>query len=343
MQLLMLDSGAYSVNKSGAEIDPIAYADFCARHPGVSYYVSLDVIPTGRRPDELTASCEKGWNNYLLMKAHVPQSKIIPVFHYGEDLKYLDRYLEDGVSYIGFGQTGAPGRTKTKLYMDSLRPRLFNTDGSPAVKTHGFAVTSFEYMSIFPWYSVDSSTWVKRGAFGAVWVPQVKLGNRSEFDYSRPPNAYSFSVKCPSQKYPKRSANIHNLTDQQRETLYRYMDSIKAKMGKYEVVDVPDGYKLNRPHELWQYGTRKQIIRILERGLVTCYHHRWRANAIFMRRAERAHLVNHLYLAGSEGSVAPPVEVRLEKRLMSYQNVQKEPSLPYSVFRQWHDAVGGQV
>jgi hypothetical protein len=339
MELFILDSGAFSVKGSGATIDIEAYAEFCAKHPGISYYVSLDVIPEGRKPADLEKTCQEGWANYQIMKQHVPQHKIIPVYHYGEDVKWLDRYLDDGCSYIGFGQTGIGGMTRTRHHMNNLRSRLFNADGSRAVKTHGFAVTSFKYMMMFPWHSVDSASWVKQGGFGGVWVPHRKFGSTG-WDYTRPPMVINFSPKSPSAK-TKDWVSILTMTPAQQTLVREYMDEIGSPMGRYEIKDVEPGYKLAKGKELWydKDSSPQKVLVILEKGLTTAHQHRWRANAIYMRKVNESIDVNHIYLAGSDGTVYPPVEKSLRKRLMTYHSVGKGSGQAYRDFAMWDAAL----
>jgi hypothetical protein len=39
-------------------------------------------------------------------------------------------------------------------------------EGKPYTKVHGFGMTTFSLMRAFPWYSVDSSSWLQIAAFG---------------------------------------------------------------------------------------------------------------------------------------------------------------------------------
>ncbi len=51
----------------------------------------------------------------------------------------------------------------------------------PRVRTHGFAMTSLLLITRYPWWSVDSSSWVKLGAYGFVYIPRMKGG---KFDFT---------------------------------------------------------------------------------------------------------------------------------------------------------------
>ena len=71
-----------------------------------------------------------------------------------------------------------------KLWLDRLWADYLTDDqGRPIVKVHGFGLTSLPLMMRYPWYSVDSSTWVQWAANGMVLVPgqvgQVDVSNKS--------------------------------------------------------------------------------------------------------------------------------------------------------------------
>ena len=47
------------------------------------------------------------------------------------------------------------------------------TDGSgkPRLKVHGFGITAIPIMERYPWWSVDSSSWIQSAAFGSIITP----------------------------------------------------------------------------------------------------------------------------------------------------------------------------
>lgn len=89
IQNLMIDSGAFSVWKSGASVNLDEYISFCKKYEeDLQVIVALDVIPgnakdKGRLTKEaIQKACEEGWENYLkMLSAGLPKSKVIPVFH----------------------------------------------------------------------------------------------------------------------------------------------------------------------------------------------------------------------------------------------------------------------
>jgi len=142
-------------------------------------YVNLDII----------YNAEETWENQKYMEEN--GLKPIPVFHYGEDFKWLKRYV-DNYEYIGIG--GVAGGITLQQFVNSLGNKAFEyiKKANPGIKVHGFAVTSFNLMKRFPWYSVDSTTWLKHAAYGNVMVPKYDVV-KEKFDYATAPFVVSVS------------------------------------------------------------------------------------------------------------------------------------------------------
>ncbi len=79
-----------------------------------------------------------------------------------------------------------PISTKQLIYwLDRLwEEHLCDSSGNPRVRVHGFGLTSLPLMKRYPWFSVDSSTWVQNAANGMVLIP----GHGTMTVSSRSPN-----------------------------------------------------------------------------------------------------------------------------------------------------------
>lgn len=98
---------------------------------------------------------------------------VMPVWHFGSSEKWLEKYLEDGHDYIAIGGLVPNPVTVVRPALDRLWARyLTDKDGKPIVRVHGFAVTSFRLMRRYPWYSVDSTSWVKLAIYGKILIPR---------------------------------------------------------------------------------------------------------------------------------------------------------------------------
>jgi len=188
----LLDSGAFSAWNSGRTINLnqyIAYAkDFIARHRGVIdhiYVVNLDVIPgeQGIKPTkhEVEDAARQGWENMIAFE----KAGLTPVhiFHQGEDFKWLER-ISARHRYIGISPNNDAGLKSKFLWMK----KVFSIIQARNM-THGFAVTARKLMLSFPWYSVDSTSWMAPQIYGkAVFTPEFsELGltsrSKSHVDY----------------------------------------------------------------------------------------------------------------------------------------------------------------
>jgi hypothetical protein len=70
----------------------------------------------------------------------------------------------DNYEYFGVSKTGDTGEVMSRL--DRIFTKLCDKNGHCKWKIHGFGITSPQMMSRYPWYSVDSSSWIKYGAYG---------------------------------------------------------------------------------------------------------------------------------------------------------------------------------
>lgn len=317
----ILDSGAYSIHNSGKEVSIDRYIDFCLEHPDISYYVSLDHIPSNqgvRSKEILSEACEKSWENYLRIIEELPKEKVIPVFHKGEDFRFLRRYIDFGCDYIGIGQLHFNHSSRKGGYR-SVREqqkdwlRLLGRQTDQPVRYHGLAVTSFALMTAFPWYSVDSSSWLKLASLGEVQVPFFRRGKP---DFTHRGILVNISPRSPDKR--KKGHHIDNLSPTIRSNVRDYLGSFGIPWGKYEVKKVPRAYEL-KENELW-WGPKGggDVAIIQEVGLTTCYQRRLLVNAHFMHQQNLALDIEHIYLAAGDGVIQPEIEMKLYKRLMSF-------------------------
>jgi len=164
-------------------------------------YANVDVIGLG----------EKGAKLSLLNQRYLEEEhglKPMPVLHNGEPLRFLAKYLEAGHTLIGLG-----GLAGLSLSLWSWVETVFlelkksNVD----VRVHGFGVTGYDKILRYPWYSVDSTTWVKTAGFGQIIVPnQRKYGRgKREFVFDLIPSRVFVSEHEEGQAYKNHTGNQH--------------------------------------------------------------------------------------------------------------------------------------
>lgn len=89
----------------------------------------------------------------------------VPVYHGDASLDYVRRYIDEGHQLIGVG-TSFEGK-RNKIGRQRYYASVIELCDKHKVKCHGFAITG-DMMFQFPWYSVDSTTWLKCAAYGKI-------------------------------------------------------------------------------------------------------------------------------------------------------------------------------
>ena len=169
---VFLDSGAFSAYTQGVTIDIGKYCDYCHRNADIIEFPSvLDAI----------GDADGTWRNQEEMERRGVRP--LPCFHYGEPMEVLDYYVSK-YEYITIGGMVPISTPQLRIWLDRLwAEHLTDADGTPKVKVHGFGLTSLPLMMRYPWYSVDSSTWVQWAANGMILIPgragQVDVSNKS--------------------------------------------------------------------------------------------------------------------------------------------------------------------
>lgn len=173
---LIVDSGAFSSWSKGDLIDFNEYIRVCetilnnySKNLQNVYFVNLDVIPGSKNitptADDRLFAVERGLENLSKLLEHIPRENIIHVFHMYEPFNTIDEILNH-VDYIGISPANDASQTVKRKWMRNVFDYL-----PKGTKTHGFAVTSRSDIKEFPWYSVDSATWIIAAGMGNILTP----------------------------------------------------------------------------------------------------------------------------------------------------------------------------
>jgi len=205
---ILLDSGAFTVWRSGGYIDLWEYVDFVTDNElALNSYINLDVMPgaLGRvpTPTELEESARAGYENLLIMES--AGLHCMPVYHAGEDLRWLDKYISKGYTYIGISPSSIRSSRGRVAFLDRVYDHIANSAGQPVVATHLLGLTSLPLMYRYPWKTCDSTSWMLIGAFGNILLPKMNDGVP---DYSVSPNMVAMSEKSGSIKGGKHFLNM---------------------------------------------------------------------------------------------------------------------------------------
>ncbi len=184
---IFIDSGAFTAHTKGREVDVDAYIKFLNENDEfINCFAQVDRIPGKfREPktrEQLENAPKESWDNYLYMidKVKSPK-KLIPIFHQGEDFKWLHNLLNytdennEHIDYIGISPAN-DRTTKQKIEWLHIVFDIIKNSNHPNVKTHGFGVTSKEVIEQFPFFSVDSTSWFRGAINGTL---ETKLGDVS--------------------------------------------------------------------------------------------------------------------------------------------------------------------
>ena len=214
---LFIDSGAFSAHTKGKVVDVDEYIKFINDIDDcVFVFAQVDKIPGEFRKEktaeQLASAPKESWDNYLYMVDKVKsRDKLLPVFHQGEDFKWLENMLEyrhpDGkpIDYIGVSPANDVHSQAKKEWLDRVF-RTIKNSSNPNVKTHAFGMTSLDLLELYPLTSADSTTWVIWAAYGLIFT---KYGSVTVSDYKN-----------------TKSSNLNNRTPEETEAFNEYLKSL---------------------------------------------------------------------------------------------------------------------
>lgn len=206
---LLLDSGAYSAKTQGKKLDVDDYIDYIKENADVfDKYFNLDVIGNG----------PKSYENFIYMR--MKGLEPIPVWHAETETEFLEHYLKLS-DYIAIGAISSMSNERTIRSLDHIwRQYLVDSDGYPVCKIHGFGLTSILIMTRYPWYSVDSTSWVQFGRYGVILIPKTRKG---EWVYNENPHIITVSDRSPRKGEPGKHFNTFPPSVQDK--FIRYIES----------------------------------------------------------------------------------------------------------------------
>jgi len=276
MTVLMLDSGAYSAWTKGQPLNIEDYTKYVLENIDcLDYIVNLDVIPGRWRQKptkkEFDLSAKDSWGNYIYMlEQGVPKNKLIPVFHQHENFGFLRLMLSNSIPYIGLSPANDETAQGRKIFLDECMKYVCDKDGNPIVKFHGFGVNSLGLMKRYPWFSVDSSSWVWYSMYGMILVPRYRSG---EYCYDEQPWRVFCTTKSP-RKIKGRHFNNYSKAHQQQ--ILDYLRHIDVPYGVSELLT---GHKRREFGE--QQSTEKIKYKTIQEGVINTDMYRDTVNIIY--------------------------------------------------------------
>lgn len=236
---LFIDSGAFSAHTKGKVVDVDDYIKFINEIDDYVYvFAQVDKIPGEFRkektPEQLASAPKESWDNYLYMVERVKsRDKLLPVFHQGEDFKWLHNILEyrhpDGkpIDYIGISPANDMHVNEKRKWIERVF-RTIKNSSNPNVKTHAFGMTSLNLLEIYPFTSADSTSWILTGAMGSI---MTKYGSKltSDRQIKSPDHILNLKPEYKKEfenyldKYDLTLEDVINKGDKREEFNLRYM------------------------------------------------------------------------------------------------------------------------
>lgn len=225
---VFLDSGAFSAYSKGVVVDIDKYCDYIIEND--------DIIK--KEDGSLLASVLdsigdplKTYQNQLYMESRGVRP--LPCFHYGDDERYLEWYAAN-YDYITIGGMVPISTPQLKVWLDRIWEKyLVDGAGRPKLKVHGFGLTTVSLMQRYPWYSVDSSSWVQSARTGGViLLPSGKV--------------VRVARDSPSRKIE--GQHIDTLVPEHRAALEKYFLECGTDLDRLQ-----DAYVARYAYNIWAY------------------------------------------------------------------------------------------
>ena len=219
---IFIDSGAFSAwtQKKPIDIDSyIAFLHEVLKKDKRMVYANLDVIGDGKA----------SYQNWKEMRSQGLNP--LAVYHINTDIKWLKKYL-DRTAYVGIGAMARTPDSKRRMALDRIWGEfLTDSNGMPTIHVHGFGLASFELMGRYPWYSIDSTSWMIPGIYGKIYVPS-RLNGEWRYDMK-------FVMGCSPDTSLRcwKGNHFENVGPLQRKNLMDYLKETGFKYGKSKVVD----------------------------------------------------------------------------------------------------------
>ena len=148
----LLDSGGYTARVKGVEIGVETFAAYCNQH-GAKLAFNLD-----------TNDIDETLRNQKFLETHAPKTYFIPIYHLSD---YCERreLLHDFLRYPFIAVGGVAGVGGNKQIKEAFYKYVFRHTRD-RVKVHGLGITDGKSLERYPWYSVDSSSWLSFARYG---------------------------------------------------------------------------------------------------------------------------------------------------------------------------------
>lgn len=231
---IFLDSGAFSAYTLGVELSVAEYCDYIKRNDDIIRLEDGSVMASVL--DGIGDPLQT-YRNQLKMEAMGVRP--LPCFHAGEDERYLEYYVQN-YDYITLGGMVGSSTKQLMIWLDRMWDKyLTDGSGNARLKVHGFGITAVPIMEAYPWYSVDSSSWIQSAAFGSIILPGASRNNAAM--------PMSVSEKSPSRHVAGQHATT--LSDPEIDYVFKLLEDNGFTYERLSQV-----YESRAAYNLWAFG-----------------------------------------------------------------------------------------
>lgn len=192
---ILLDSGAFSRALGIVDFTLQDYVNFLHRYGKMFFrYITLDIAVRGEITEEkiLHSITETKYNLEVLEKEGLNP---LPVYQRSwNKFNVLEEYLEkyDYICIAGLTYGIHENADEFKIYLD----KIFNLNEKYKRKLHGLGLTTDIYLKQYPFYSVDSTSWLQGTKSATIYenimdkYKPVGVDNKAFPSYFLPPRLY---------------------------------------------------------------------------------------------------------------------------------------------------------
>jgi hypothetical protein len=169
-------------------------------------------------------------------------------------------------------------------WLDQLFSTFLCKDGWPIVKVHGFGLTTLKLLLRYPWYSVDSTSWVMESRNGRIYIPRKK---DSKWVFDESPFMVDVSLR------PGKGGNDYyfTLSPTTKKIVDDYVEEKGFVIGASEFFNIGVDHELKEDERLigpQVNGKRRLCERIVSPGLCNQYMERDKLNIKYFLDLEKS-------------------------------------------------------
>lgn len=225
----IIDSGAFTAHRKNTELNIDKYIEWLNKNDEyIDYAIELDHIPGKwghiKTPSDVIEGAINSWSNYLYMVEHCKNpTKILPVFHQGEDLKYLKQIVNfkingEYVPYICIsGNKELTNKQREDWYYKCYN--VIKSSNNPNVKAHCLGSATLQNAVNFPFTSMDATSQIMTAANGSIFTD---YGTILVSDKSISDKSHISHLPAEAIQHIEDYLHKYNITLEQVKSSYKY-------------------------------------------------------------------------------------------------------------------------